>query len=412
MPSSDFIEIGPGNHDDLNNLMNKLDKSAEKSSASKKNPFKQPLTEHQKEVRRKKSFIPMEVQSVCCVLEPTMDSQMSCTMDDTQDTQSQVPPVAKSLNFDVEKTDANVIKSPIKQEVAETQNESKNQMDIDKSITETEVSVVPGVAETSKEVDDEDYLIANMSANNILEIPTPSSSLEVEKRPAESGAALLTASSSSNSPSVINFKSKIKPNKKIELFEVKREESGNKETNEALLDNVVVVDKAVEPVVEAVVQPEVEPVVEAVVEKVEKPECEMASSRRRSTRLSTRVKEPQASETDEGEDAVEMTVETSSSSQKEMEESMSECVTKLEKAGSDGADAVLESVNADEILDQLNEDCKNAKIDLKSLRLRRRADKTRKSKSNVLGIDHRQGIVFFLNLLKEFIKSNNFLVLL
>jgi len=163
MPSSDFIEIGPGNHDDLNNLMNKLDKSAEKSSASKKNPFKQPLTEHQKEVRRKKSFIPMEVQSVCCVLEPTMDSQMSCTMDDTQDTQSQVPPVAKSLNFDVEKTDANVIKSPIKQEVAETQNESKNQMDIDKSITETEVSVVPGVAETSKEVDDEDYLIANMS---------------------------------------------------------------------------------------------------------------------------------------------------------------------------------------------------------------------------------------------------------
>jgi hypothetical protein len=90
MPDKDFIEIGstksskPDNAH-LLNVISQLDKSAER----KKHQFKQPLTEHQKEVRRsqKKSFIPMEIQSVCCVLEPTMDSQMSM-MDDDTNTQS------------------------------------------------------------------------------------------------------------------------------------------------------------------------------------------------------------------------------------------------------------------------------------------------------------------------------------
>lgn len=66
MPDKDFIEIGNKSNkpDDMDvlNVLSKLDKSAER----KKSQFKQPLTEHQKEVRRsqKKSFIPMEIQSV------------------------------------------------------------------------------------------------------------------------------------------------------------------------------------------------------------------------------------------------------------------------------------------------------------------------------------------------------------
>ena len=141
MPDKDFIEIGstksskPDNAH-LLNAISQLDKSAER----KKHQFKQPLTEHQKEVRRsqKKSFIPMEIQSVCCVLEPTMDSQMSCTNDTYEDAatvHSQLQPIAKSLKFDLEEAEpvgnaATAVAPPATQ----IQDDSKNQMDM--SVTE------------------------------------------------------------------------------------------------------------------------------------------------------------------------------------------------------------------------------------------------------------------------------------
>lgn len=115
MPDKDFIEItsvkaNKIEEEELTKVMNKLDRSAEK-----KKPFKQPLTEHQKEVRRKKSFIPMEIQSVCCVLEPTMDSQMSCTNDETLDSgvvqqqqQVQMAVASNNLKSDMNETNSTV----------------------------------------------------------------------------------------------------------------------------------------------------------------------------------------------------------------------------------------------------------------------------------------------------------------
>ncbi len=415
MPSSDFIEIGKGTHDEINSLMNKLDKSAEKSSHSKKNPFRQPLTEHQKEVRRKKSFIPIEVQSVCCVLEPTMDSQMSCTMEDTQDTQSHNPVVAKNLKFDQEKHDLDCIKSAM----VDTQNELNNQMDAEKSISEndtTNVLPTPNVStnaktESSKDDDnDEDLLIANMNVNNILEVHTPSSSIEAEKKKAESVPSLLTNSPFSNGSSVINFKSKIKPNKKIELFEVKRDDT-NKSQETGIVENMVISVDTVEkhePVMEEpVLEPSVEPstvekkadVLMKYVEKADECEVKSTLNRRRSTRLSVKAKDTQIETLEKPEtkadaslvDEVEMIIENSNNSQKKMEESMSECGIQLDQIENKSCE--FKDINADEILDRLNEECKINKINLKALRLKRRQQglsfKKKNKVNDLMGIDHR-----------------------
>jgi len=72
MPDQDFVEINT--------------KSSEKL----------PMTEHQREMRRKISFIPMEVQYVCSILEPTMDSQMSCAT--TQDAFDYSAPVVNETS--------------------------------------------------------------------------------------------------------------------------------------------------------------------------------------------------------------------------------------------------------------------------------------------------------------------------
>lgn len=105
--------------------------------------------------------------------------------------------------------------------------ESKNQMDVDKSVTEPPTEVP---TRNSKD-DDEDYLIANMSTNDILAVPTTTTDIK-PTTPHESDSKTMSTnsfdipsvSSSSNSPSkfgTINFKSKIKPDKKIELVEVR-----------------------------------------------------------------------------------------------------------------------------------------------------------------------------------------------
>jgi hypothetical protein len=100
MPDKEFIEIsGPSKTNKSCNLLSKFNSKQENNNgqrcslpadiATKTRKSKQPLTEHQKEVRRHKSFIPMEIQSVCAELDPTVDSQMSCSMqDDDTNTQS------------------------------------------------------------------------------------------------------------------------------------------------------------------------------------------------------------------------------------------------------------------------------------------------------------------------------------
>ena len=102
MPDKDFVEIEQKTGATSNcNLMNKFEQGVANVAANakadeagspasgRKNKFKKPLTEHQKEVRKQKSFLPMEIQQVCNGLEPNMDSQMSCTNDYEDSMQSQ-----------------------------------------------------------------------------------------------------------------------------------------------------------------------------------------------------------------------------------------------------------------------------------------------------------------------------------
>ncbi len=84
MPDQDFVEISSNKNESEDQKINSKTNDQDTTTTKKRrNSLKQPLTEHQKEMRRKKSFIPVEMQSVSSVLEPTMDSQMSCTT--TQD---------------------------------------------------------------------------------------------------------------------------------------------------------------------------------------------------------------------------------------------------------------------------------------------------------------------------------------
>lgn len=267
MPDKDFIEINKKanniDDEDVKNVMNKLDKSAEKF---KKN--KQPLTEHQKEMRKKKSFIPMEIQSVCCVLEPTMDSQMSCTNDtfadnSTQPTQNGIEPTCLTFNNKPEPTTFTAsLPEAIKEltpPVKDSLNESKNQMDM--SVTESDLPVTTQQEEQPQ--DDEDFLIANMSTNILDASKNNGEKSDPQVIPVNSFDQPSRSPTSSNSPSkFINFKSKIKPNKKIELVEVK---------NVAVNEEVEKVEGNVpETVTETVPEtvPEIEPVEEAVLETI------------------------------------------------------------------------------------------------------------------------------------------------
>lgn len=94
VPDKEFTEIKKSNAS-MVNLMSKFGGNGDSSGgdASKKTmskaekrksaPLKQPLTEHQKEIRKQKSFIPLEIQSVVFSADSQMDSQMSMLDDDT-----------------------------------------------------------------------------------------------------------------------------------------------------------------------------------------------------------------------------------------------------------------------------------------------------------------------------------------
>ena len=107
--------------------------------------------------------------------------------------------------------------------------------------------------------DDEDYLIANLSSHMLN---SSQASAVVSEKPAVVAEAETKinsfdtpSSSSTNSPSkfgVINFKSKIKPNKKIELVEVRNgqaEDACARAQTHALLEDVAKAVVVVESVV-------------------------------------------------------------------------------------------------------------------------------------------------------------------
>ena len=108
--------------------------------------------------------------------------------------------------------------------------------------------------------DDEDYLIANLSSHMLN---SSQASAVVSEKPAVVAEAETkinsfdtpSSSSTSNSPSkfgVINFKSKIKPNKKIELVEVRNgqaEDACARAQTHALLEDVAKAVVVVESVV-------------------------------------------------------------------------------------------------------------------------------------------------------------------
>lgn len=79
IPDKEFISIKKSN---ANLFSDKKQNGSSRRSSQKANK-KNPLTEHQKEVRKQKTFIPIEVQSVFSVIN---DSQSAFTLDD--DTQS------------------------------------------------------------------------------------------------------------------------------------------------------------------------------------------------------------------------------------------------------------------------------------------------------------------------------------
>jgi hypothetical protein len=90
VPDKEFTEIKKSNAS-MVNLMSKFGgngdssgkKMTSKAEKRKSAPLKQPLTEHQKEIRKQKSFIPLEIQSVVFSADSQMDSQMSMLDDDT-----------------------------------------------------------------------------------------------------------------------------------------------------------------------------------------------------------------------------------------------------------------------------------------------------------------------------------------
>lgn len=83
MPDKEFITIKTNSL--LENVTNSR-KHEKRSGERKKSPeVRRPLTEHQKEVRKERSFIPLEVQSVFI---NNTDSQMSCCLDEDTSTQS------------------------------------------------------------------------------------------------------------------------------------------------------------------------------------------------------------------------------------------------------------------------------------------------------------------------------------
>lgn len=370
-----------------------------------------------------------------------MDSQMSCTNDTCDDstTNSQMP-IAKNLKFDFEEPELPV--EPAKTTEASAKaavSSSENNMDM--SVTEP----TPAIADKDE---DEDYLIANMSShmlNSSQAAAVAAPEAVTEKPPAtEKSMEPITkinsfdtpsGSSTSNSPSklagTINFKSKIKPNKKIELFEVRNNatsDDSNLETHTLLEDvakAVVVVDSTVsEPVLdEASVEPTVasneEPVRAEAGEEKLPAMPETPNTRRRSTRLrrtaeevaEIEMKAQTEAETSEkaalaadvvaavatATEEVTSEMEHQPSSADNMGNNMSDLVDQIEqKISQESQSPETKEMSEEELFDKLNEEYRDikeeeaGKLNLKSLRQKIHG-KMRGKSSDVMGINHKSG---------------------
>jgi len=356
MPDKDFVEINEKcpkdsivSMEDLNQVENK------------KSLFKKPLTEHQKEVRKKKSFIPMEIQSVCSVLEPTMDSQMSCTNDtfaaDDSIVNSQfAKPAMNETSNALIQFSLNSLGKP-------AEPPAQQEMECEHS-------------EETKLVhkDDEDYLIANtdMLVTNEATLVAAANPLPLQS---------------------IKFQSKMNPNKKIDLVEVKNE----------TIPAVTVIEK---PAVEvAAVEPSVEEEKTISQEAVTDPnETEEklsqidSSQRRRSARLKSKEVPTSTPGNDEPVEPISLS-QISSSSANTSTGSMEFTVTNVGENITELASQLetkLETpvINSEEILEKLNEECKlmkTIKMKIKSNKTRLKAGGGQPGVTKLLKINHQLG---------------------
>ena len=356
MPDKDFVEINEKcpkdsivSMEDLNQVENK------------KSLFKKPLTEHQKEVRKKKSFIPMEIQSVCSVLEPTMDSQMSCTNDtfaaDDSIVNSQfAKPAMNETSNALIQFSLNSLGKP-------AEPPAQQEMECEHS-------------EETKLVhkDDEDYLIANtdMLVSNEATVAAAANPLPLQS---------------------IKFQSKMNPNKKIDLVEVKNE----------TIPAVTVIEK---PAVEvAAVEPSVEEEKTISQEAVTDPnETEEklsqidSSQRRRSARLKSKEVPTSTPGNDEPVEPI-LLSQISSSSANTSTGSMEFTVTNVGEnitVLASQLETKLETpvINSEEILEKLNEECKlmkTIKMKIKSNKTRLKAGGGQPGVTKLLKINHQLG---------------------
>jgi hypothetical protein len=221
MPDKEFVTIEEKRTEALNcNLLDKYDTADKDTSNKNNNKFKKPLTEHQKEVRKQKSFIPLEIQSVCSGLEPTMDSQMSFTNDYDDSMQSQsmcmYPTMQEQVNSrkslsNLKMTSTNsTITMPTKTATEEEEN-ANDPMDLDAK-------------------DDDDYLLANMDMSQAekrvtivlpkIEVEDDAAKEKLDPKLTAQSTAVATTAPIFNLPGSIKFHSKINPQKQIELVEV------------------------------------------------------------------------------------------------------------------------------------------------------------------------------------------------
>jgi hypothetical protein len=193
MPDKDFVEIDEAQKSTVTNLLHKFDPQATKQAK-----FKKPvLTEHQKEVRKQKSFLPFECQG----LEPhsNMDSQMSFTNDCDDSMQSQSMIVYPSQHDQQSNRNFSSRKS-----MPASISSTDQGMDLDKD-------------------DNDDYLLANMDLSVSKETPK----LAPKKESPTPSPTPPPAPAPTTTTSSIVFQSKMNPTKQIKIVEVLADNEDN-----------------------------------------------------------------------------------------------------------------------------------------------------------------------------------------
>jgi hypothetical protein len=245
LPDDQFVEIPaqkpkqqlPNKRQNIKDTKEDTGGKSLKASSSRKSTgsallFKQPLTEHQKESRRARSFIPSVMQSVCREIDlSTIDSQMSM-MDDDTNTQSlsQMPTVAKR-DEEVKELSLSMLK--VQKNEEKTANAVKQEnlsMHInDENAMEMEYIQQPTTTNTTNITNVVQQLEKNSAENNNNDILTDDDSKE----------SIKSDDSLKNTSSKIKFHSKINPKKKIQLIEINKKEEDEVDNNLVVLNQKV-----------------------------------------------------------------------------------------------------------------------------------------------------------------------------